>query len=216
MNKIEIYNKIEEEAVTRYQKRFYELGETPRALGWGCKEDQITRFEAMRKNVDFDGKIVMDIGCGFADWYTYMKSKGVKCKYIGVDIIPEFLETCQKKYPEANFLKGNIMVARDELPMADIVITNGTLNFKQKDISNIEYTTDYIDYAFEKANEIVIVDFLSTELTPTYPKEDLVFYHDPRIMLDIAFSHTNNLKLVHDYAPIPQKEALLIMHKKGD
>ena len=181
MNKIEIYKKIEEEAVTRYQKRFYELGETPRALGWGCKEDQITRFEAMRKNVDFDGKIVMDIGCGFADWYTYMKSKGVKCKYIGVDIIPEFLETCQKKYPEANFLKGNIMVARDELPMADIVITNGTLNFKQKDISNIEYTTDY-----------------------------------PRIMLDIAFSHTNNLKLVHDYAPIPQKEALLIMHKKGD
>ena len=83
MNKIEIYKKIEEEAVTRYQKRFYELGETPRALGWGCKEDQITRFEAMRKNVDFDGKIVMDIGCGFADWYTYMKSKGVKCKYIG-------------------------------------------------------------------------------------------------------------------------------------
>ena len=214
MEKRVIYERIANDTLLRYQGRFNELGETPKALGWGGKEDQIERFEVMCQNADFSGKTVMDIGCGFADWYEFMKLKDVNCNYIGVDIIPEFLDICRRKYPDAIFIEGNIMTEGDKLPKADIVITNGTLNFKQKDIDNRIYTRDFISCAYEKANEMIIVDFLSTQLTSTYPREDSVYYHDPKEMLEIAFSFTDDIKLVHNYKPIPQKEAMLFMYKK--
>lgn len=213
MNKKEIYQSIEKQALERYANRFRELGETPRALGWGCKEDQLERFEAMYQNVDFNGKTVMDIGCGFANWYEYMLSKGVTCNYIGVDIVPDFLDVCQKKYPEATFIRANIMLGTEGLPEADIILTNGTLNFKQSQIDNFEYTKDFVEIAFNHAKEMLIFDFLSTKLTPSYPREDQVYYHDPKQVIDLAFGYTDNIKLVHNYKPIPQKEGMIILYK---
>ena len=59
----------------------------------------------------------------------------------------------------------------------------------------------------------LVVDFLSTSLTPDYPKEDAVFYHDPEKMLSFALGLTPNVTLIHDYPPIPQKEFMLVLHR---
>lgn len=213
-DKYEAYMAIYRNALKRYQNRFYELGETPKALGWGCKEDQLERFRVMYENYDFEGKTVMDVGCGFADWYSFLLSKGTKCEYIGVDIIPEFINCCQQKYEAATFINANIMLEADKLPVADVVITNGTLNFKQSLIDNLLYTKDYMEIAFKKAKDAVIMDFLSTRLTKDYPKEEQVYYHNPQKILEMAFSYTDDLKLLHHYKAIPQKEFMLIMYKK--
>ena len=66
---------------------------------------------------------------------------------------------------------------------------------------------------FSHIDETLIVDFLSTNLTSDYPKEDFVFYHDPQEILEFALTLTDNVKLVHDYLPIPQKEFILILSK---
>lgn len=213
MTNKEIYEKINKNALERYQKRYYELGEGPRTLGWGCQEDQLERFQAMCDNYDFEGKTVMDVGCGFADWYSFLLSRGISCNYIGVDIIPEFIECCQKKYRDASFIHADIMLEADKLPEADVVLTNGTLNFKQTLVDNLVYTNDFMKVAFNKARDVVIMDFLSTYLTPDYQKEDFVYYHDPKQVLEMAFEYSNNLKLVHNYKPIPQKEFMLFLYK---
>lgn len=213
MTKQEIYTTIYREAVERYQNRFYKLGESPRALGWGQASDQQERFEVMVNNVDFSGKTVMDIGCGFADFYAFLKEKGIACKYIGVDIIPEFLDCAREKFPEAEFIEANFMLDSVKIPEADIVVTNGTLNFKQTLIDNMEYTKDFMNLAFNKARGLVIMDFLSTQLTPDYPKEDQVFYHNPQAILELAFQHTSDVSLIHNYPAIPQKEFMIFMYK---
>lgn len=213
MRKKEIYKKITINTLERYQKRYYEMGETPKTLGWGCREDQLERFEVMCENYDFNGKTVMDIGCGFADWYCFLQSKNITCNYIGVDIIPEFIECCKNKFKDAVFINADIMLEAHKLPTADVVLTNGTLNFNQSFIDNLVYTEDFMKIAFSKTEDVVIMDFLSTFRTPSYPKEDVVYYHDPKQVLDTAFKYSNNLKLLHNYRAIPQKEFMLFLYK---
>lgn len=90
----------------------------------------------------------------------------------------------------------------------------GVLNFNLKDqVDNLAYSKQAIANAFSHIDETLIVDFLSTNLTSDYPKEDFVFYHDPLEMLEFALTLTDNVKLVHDYLPIPQKEFILILSK---
>lgn len=203
MDKEKIYLKLEKSAVERYQTRFYKEGVSYKTLGWGCTEDQVKRFEVLLQNINFKNKSVMDIGCGFADFYGYLKQKEICCNYIGVDIIPEFLECCCKKYPEATFIKANIMLDKDILPKTDIVVTTGTLNLKLDDIDNMEYTKDFMRNAYEKTEELMSIDFLSTKLTSSYPKEDFVYYHDPLKLLEYSFELTDNIKLIHNYEAIP-------------
>lgn len=214
MDKEKIYLKLEKSAVERYQTRFYKEGVSYKTLGWGCTEDQVKRFEVLLQNINFKNKSVMDIGCGFADFYGYLKQKEICCNYIGVDIIPEFLECCCKKYPEATFIKANIMLDKDILPKTDIVVTTGTLNLKLDDIDNMEYTKDFMRNAYEKTEELMSIDFLSTKLTSSYPKEDFVYYHDPLKLLEYSFELTDNIKLIHNYEAIPQKEQTIILYKK--
>ena len=64
---------------------------SPKTLGWGKTSDQLERFTALTDNYTFHEKTILDIGCGFADFYGFLKDKGILCNYIGVDIIPEFL-----------------------------------------------------------------------------------------------------------------------------
>jgi len=61
--------------------------------------------------------------------------------------------------------------------------------------------------------ELLVVDFLSLQYAPNYPKEDFVFYHDPLKMLEFAFELTPNVLLKHNYAPIPQREFMLYLYK---
>ncbi len=212
MNKTEIYKTIYEETLTRYQTRYFQLGVSPKTLGWGKTSDQLERFTALTDNYTFHEKTILDIGCGFADFYGFLKDKGILCNYIGVDIIPEFLACAKEKFPEAEFIQANFMLESSQLPKADVVITNGTLNFKQKLIRNMEYTQDFMKLACEKANEAVIMDFLSTCLTKDYPKEEQVFYHDPLEILKMAFQYTHDVKLIHNYKAIPQKEFICMLY----
>lgn len=213
MERENIYQLLQEEAMERYRTRFYKEGETPKALGWGCKEDQLERFWVISENIDLEGKTVLDLGCGFADFYGYLLDKNITCNYIGIDIIPEFIKCCKEKYKQGTFLNGNIMLDSMKIPKADIVITTGTLNLKLKLIDNLTYTKNFMKLAFEKAREALSMDFLSCHLTDDYPKEDFVFYYNPKDVLDMAFDLTNNIKLVHNYKAIPQKEFTLMLYK---
>ncbi len=204
---------IEMTTIERYTKRYNDLGVGHKTLGWGSVDDQIVRFERMTRFFKLDGMTVMDIGCGFADFYKYLLDNDVQCNYIGVDINEKFIESNRKMYPEAEFLVANIMTNDVELPNADIIVANGVLNFKLSNGDNLEYTQEFVEKLFNKCHKGVCVDFLSTFLTESYPKESFVYYHNPVTLLEFAFDLTPNACILHDYRPIPQKEFMLILEK---
>jgi len=57
----------------------------------------------------------LDLGCGLGDTYNLFKQNGVDLHYAGIDITPNFIDTCGKKYPDVVFMVGRIQ----EIPFPD-------------------------------------------------------------------------------------------------
>ncbi len=210
--------RIDNETVDRYNKRFEKYGVEAKTLGWGCKDDQIIRFTTAITYTDFSGKSVLDIGCGFADFYHFLINKGIKIKkYKGIDINGKLIQVAKKRFPQNEYEVRNILLENYGKIQGEIVTLFGLLNFKLNEINNLNYTRIMIDAAWKIAKETLIVDFLSTHLTKSYPKEDFVYYHNPKDVLDFCFRLCDNIVLVHDYPSIPQKEFMAILKKsRGD
>ncbi|NOX15367.1 MAG: class I SAM-dependent methyltransferase [Epsilonproteobacteria bacterium] len=208
---------ISDETVQRYTNRYKKLGYHIKTLGWGTKEQQDYRFsKTLDEAIDFSGKSILDIGCGFGDYFNFLKSNNINFShYIGYDINENLVNEAKKLYAskKSTFNVTNILKT-NEKNIADIGVMLGLLNFNLKDkFDNYEYSKKMILKAFSLVNEVLIVDFLSTKLIDNYPKEDFVFYHNPSKMIDFAFILSNNVILKHNYAPIPQKEFMLFIFK---
>lgn len=213
---------ISNNMVKRYSDRFYKLGKNVKTLGWGSTGQQEYRFEQTLSNgIEFDQKSVLDIGCGFGDYLHFLmrnfNQRDTLSSYSGYDLNPDLIQEAKKNVPgglKVNFEVVDILKNKSTTPIANIGVMLGVLNFNLKDqADNVAYSKQAITNAFSHVDETLIVDFLSTNLTSDYPKEDFVFYHDPQEMLEFALTLTNNVKLVHDYLPIPQKEFILILSK---
>ena len=206
--------KVDNVTIKRYNKRFKEYGLEAKTLGWGSKKDQLTRFETATFYVDFAGKSVLDIGCGFADFYEFLMSNDIKIKkYKGIDINGKLIEVAKKRFPENKYETRNILLNNYDKEQAGIITLFGILNFKLE-TDNLAYTKEMITEAWKITKETMIVDFLSTHLAKEYPKEDFVYYHNPKDVLDLCFKLCDNVVLVHDYPPIPQKEFMVILKKE--
>ena len=213
-------SKIFTENIERYSNRYRNMKYDVRTLGWGTWEQQNYRFlQTMYEKIDFTGKRILDIGCGFGDYYVFLKNQNIEIgSYIGWDLNPDLIGEARKRLtPEKNvtFKIRNIFDEEiDKDIIADIVVMIGVLNFNLKDtFDNYEYSKSAIKKAFHHAKEVLIVDFLSEYREDSYPKEDFVFYHKPEIMLEYALSLTKDVFLKHNYMPIPQKEFMLFMYK---
>lgn len=217
----EVLKDISKNMINRYSTRFNELGRGVKTLGWGNVEQQLYRFEqTLKMGADFSGKRILDIGCGFGDYYDYLKTDEVQMPiehYYGYDINSDLIQSAQQKNKgddKCSFHVNNILEGQEKKPIADIAIMLGVLNLNLKNqFDNYTYSKKIITNAFTLAKECLIVDFLSTQFNLTYPREDFVFYHNPIKMLEFAFSLSQNVVLKHDYASIPQKEFMLIIYK---
>jgi len=208
---------ISDETIQRYTKRYKKLGHNIKTLGWGTKEQQKYRFFiTLDETINFSDKSILDIGCGFGDYFDFLKSNNTGfSKYIGFDINENLINEAKKLYSskKSTFTVINILESNKK-NIADIGIMLGLLNFNLKDtFDNYEYSKQMISKAFNLVNEVLVVDFLSTNLTSDYPKEDFVFYHDPLEILKFALSLSSNVVIKHNYAPIPQKEFMLFIYK---
>jgi len=210
MKKAEI-EKIDKETIDRYNKRYDEFGVDARTLGWSGSDSQRVRFITATSHVQFRNKSVLDIGCGFADFYRHLRMLSNFVNYKGIDINDVLLKNSRVMFPDAKFENRNILTDNFKERQADITVMFGLLNFKLKD--NLTYTKKMIEEAWKITKETLIVDFLSSNLDKNYPKEDAVYYHNPKDVLDICFKLTNDVLLIHDYQSIPQKEFMVILRR---
>lgn len=215
MIKKSIIKKIEEQDNERYSKRLKKLGPVVRALGWDTKENQWKRFESAVSLINLEGKNIVDIGCGFGDFFEFLKERKVKiASYTGIDINEDLLAIAKTRHPNGIFKYSNILLEPPKREIADIGFAFGTLNFNlRRKPNNYEYAREFIKKALGLCKEALLVDMLSSYLDKSYPKEDFVFYYSPEKMLKFAQTLTPNVVLKHDYQPIPQKEFMLCLRK---
>lgn len=204
---------LEEETIQRYAQRYKNFARTSQTLGRGSEFQQEYRFLQVVKNVDFTNKSVLDIGCGFGDLFSFFKNKQVKVShYCGLDISEDLLNEGKTTHPDGEFILGNFLEKEEVL--GDVGVMLGVLNENlQGRVEHFEYSKNAIKQAFSLVRETLVVDFLSANLTPNYPKDDSAYYHSPMKTLNFALKLTGNARIIHNYKPIPQKEFLLILEK---
>lgn len=176
-----------------YTNKLTYHGDHPEAVSWSRK-GQTARFEAMYELASpLEGKNLLDYGCGKADFYGFIKSKGIKARYTGLDITPGLLELAAAKHPECSFYLHDI----EETPLEerfDIAFVCGVFN------TRIEGATlsmkNSMRLLFEQTDQALIVNALSSM---TREKSFELNYVDPDELLSYTRKNiTGNAELRQD------------------
>jgi SAM-dependent methyltransferase len=139
-----------------YQKSIEEFGVSAQGVHWNSKYTQYKRFEILTKCIkkDIKGSNVVDVGCGFGEYYNYLlKNHKLPQKYIGVDCEEKMIDVCNIRFPNEQFLVQNIL--QDDLIKADYYICSGAMNILSFDEVEI-----FIKKCFEASNKGFVFNYL--------------------------------------------------------
>ncbi|MFC1734812.1 methyltransferase domain-containing protein [Candidatus Hydrogenedentota bacterium] len=178
-----------EELLDRY-------GDSHKSLAYGSVETQMKKFEMLAGVGDLDGCTLLDVGCGFGDLHKFIEEMGLSVRYTGIDISPRLIDKARKKYPEAEFMTGDIVSMDLEEESYDYVVGTGFNCFKTD--HNWETISVAMDSMFQACREGVALQMLST-YAPRHDESS--YYASPEEILHLALGYTTRIVLRHDYAP---------------
>lgn len=181
----------------RYRERLAQFQHDPRTLGW-TKGNQAQRFAALTGLLPLDRlRSVLDVGCGFGDLFPFLRERGFRGRYTGLDFIPELIEVGQHAYPEAQLLVGDFSTM-DSLGTFDLVLASGIFNARLQGEDHWTYLTATLRRMHAHCNVAASADFLST--TADRRRPDL-YFTSPEEVLAWARSLTRRTALLHHYMP---------------
>jgi SAM-dependent methyltransferase len=136
---------LDNAAVFRYHRqRIREYGTgSAGALGW-YPEGQLIRFQTLAQIGDLAHRSVLDVGCGYADLYPFLRQRFAGVQYRGIEQMQELLTLAKSRYrhePAVTLIRGDFL--REPLPLSDYVLASGSLNYRQRQ-------PDFIYRAIEK------------------------------------------------------------------
>jgi len=193
-----------------YQKKFSQFGVGPKSLFWGSKGAAHQRFRQFWAEIDFSGKSVLDVGCGFGELGNFLTKRYENVNYTGIDIVPEFIAEAKKLYPSLNFIEGDYFGN----PLAqkfDVIICSGGLNSNVAD--NTDYRTKAIKTMYTYSNKIAAFNMLGGFPQPETKTDSNVWYADSLKILKTCMEITPRVILRAHYHP---KDFTIFMYKKHD
>jgi SAM-dependent methyltransferase len=194
--------------VERYSARFRQYGVDIRTLNAGKGNKLAIQHEIHASVADLQGKTILDIGCGLASFYEFLRARSLSVRYVGYDIVEPFIEVNRERFPEAHFEVRD--VSRDGIGHgADYAIMCQVFNNKYSSISNDEVVKESIAKAFDAVTGGVSID-LRTDYV-NY-REDHLHYFSPEDLFRFAKSLTPFVRLRHDYLPF---DFTLMLYKEG-
>jgi SAM-dependent methyltransferase len=181
--------------VGRYKTRFGHHGVDVRSLNVGDPA-KYARQHAIHAAIGrLDGATILDIGCGLAHFYEYLRARSLNIRYIGYDVVESFVTANSERFPEVTFRLFDI--TRDEIAdRCDYVVMCQVFNNKYRDADNVVIVEGAIRKAFLATERGVSIDMLSTYVSR---KEDNLFYYSPEQIFSFAKTLTPYVSLFHGY-----------------
>jgi SAM-dependent methyltransferase len=201
MTDIDIKNKIQ-----GYQKAFSKYGVGPKALQWASAKAANVRYEQILKDLDLNGKSILDVGCGFGDIIDLVQKKAKNFSYTGIDVVPEFIKKARELHPMQTFITGDYY-SNPPKKFYDFVITSGTLNSSSQDE---QFRFRAIKTLFDNTKEAAVFNMAGGHPRPKSKKGGRVYYADSLQVLKYCFTLTNKIIFRHNYHP---KDFTVVMFK---
>ncbi|MDQ6992213.1 MAG: class I SAM-dependent methyltransferase [Mariprofundus sp.] len=114
--------------VDRHRDSLKRHGYHPNALYWSSIEIQQLRFKILAAVGMKEADSLLDVGCGFADFKSWLEGEGTAVKYTGVDLSPDLLRVAQQKHPDAALLCGELLDFSFAANAFDWVALSGAMN----------------------------------------------------------------------------------------
>ena len=179
-----------------YDKRFKELGEDVRTVGWGSRADQHLRFEVLCRDLDLRRKRIFDIGCGLGDFIPWAELKfGSDFDYLGIDISKEMIASANQRFggPRRQFYEGTLTSANLSGEF-DISVLSGTLTFKTS--NNYLNMKKILAAAWDKSREALCANFMTSYADKALEKN---YHFHPEQVFTFAKTLSRFVVLHHDY-----------------
>lgn len=113
-----------------YQEQFSTYQHDVRSLGYSSQRSQVVRFLQFTRLVDFNHQHIIDVGCGFGDFYTWLLQQQINpATYTGIDLSEENVRTAlgQVHGSNARFIAGDF-INLTSLPATDYCVLSGIFN----------------------------------------------------------------------------------------
>ncbi len=101
------------------------------SLLWANPASQAARFAALVRWCELENRVILDAGCGRADFLDYVLAKGIRpARYIGIEAVEDLAAAARHKdLPRTEIVSGDFIDDPSLLDRgADVVIFSGSLN----------------------------------------------------------------------------------------
>lgn len=165
--------------VSHYENCLRLFGDSHLGVDWRDAEDANRRYGIMLdiiKNRNIEKNNLLDFGCGTAALLDYINNKNLNyINYTGLDVSQDFIDVCNKKYPNTCFLKINILEESASIPSFDYIVMNGVFTEKME-LSHkqmFEYFCSMIEKVFSYCKKGIAFNLRSKQVE----FEDVELFH---------------------------------------
>lgn len=178
-----------------YQRLIRQYGHDPRACDYGHLESQTIKFRVLSEVMPLNHCSLLDVGCGFADFATYLQEHFSDVKYSGIDLCASMVAEARCNHPDLDLRTANLLDASFDHPF-DVVTANGIFYL----LAEHAWPTmrRMIERMFGLATTALAFNSLSNWASDQEANE---FYADPLQVLQFCRELTPWVTLRHDYHP---------------
>lgn len=178
-----------------YDGLVQKYGHDPRACDYGRAESQQIKFRVLSETMPLDNRSLLDVGCGFADFAGYLRSRFSGLQYSGIDLCPSMIAEAQRSHPELDLRVANIFDTSFDRSF-DVVTANGIFYLLGEQAWPMMQRM--IERMIALATSAVVFNSLSAWASDQELDE---FYADPLQTVEFCRSLTPWVVLRHDYHP---------------
>lgn len=186
------------ELIEHYRRLLKNHGDSFKAAQYSSRESQEARYQILTQVGDLEGKRVLDFGCGSGHLATFLKDRGIRCRYTGVDIVEDFFPIARSKHPEQRFGRWEDF----QHERFDYVLVSGVFNNRMPD--NESFFAETIRMLFGACDKGLSFNLMSTYVDFQDPG---LWYASPEKVFSMVKQLTPFINLRNDYVvkqvPVP-------------
>jgi SAM-dependent methyltransferase len=183
-----------------YTSRLDQHGTTPRGVDWNGPESHVLRHRQFMRLLEGSSHAsVLDLGCGFGDFFSFLRKQGHRGAYIGYDISPNMIVQAEQLHGESADCRWRVGAKPAE--SADFAVASGLFNVKGDFPTEAwaNYVRDTIALLANAGRRGFGFNMLSLSSDPERRRPDL-YYADATGTLDSCLKrYGRSVALLQDY-----------------
>lgn len=183
-----------------YSAKLQQHGATARGVDWnGPDSHQLRHRQFFRLLTETPDASVLDLGCGFGDFLSFLRNAGFHGHFTGYDVAPNMIDKARELHGDSGGERWH--VGATPAGVFDFAIASGIFNVKGSTAD--EAWTDYVEQTLDVLAQASRFGFgfniLSLSSDPEWRRPHL-YYADPIRMLQHCLSrYGRSVALLQDY-----------------